>query len=91
MFMYLLPNHIYYFIETDFNSLYFRLTIVVTLRGAVCALITQVVSTASEQFRPGRRNKRTFESGSGSIFCLSDMISFSYVKSYAWFRAAVLL
>ncbi|TKS78565.1 Sushi domain-containing protein 2 [Collichthys lucidus] len=33
-----------------------RLTIVVTLRVAVCALITQVVSTASEQFRPGNHH-----------------------------------
>lgn len=33
----------------------FRLIIVVTLRGGVCALTTQVVSTVSEQFMPGRR------------------------------------
>lgn len=36
----------------------FRLTVVVT-GGAVCSPITQVESTASEQFRPGRRDRKT--------------------------------
>ena len=50
--MYLNPNVFY-------SLCHFRLTIVVTLRGAVCALIIQVVSTASERFRPGRSGKKT--------------------------------
>ena len=41
-----------------FSLCCFRLTPAVTLRRAVCALITRVVSTASELFRPGRSDQR---------------------------------
>lgn len=69
-----------------------------TLRRAVFALITQVVSTASEQFRPGRWKAFTFFKSKIEAFFhfwKHDLylwfIHLSYFKSYTWIRAAVLL